>query len=56
VLPSYATAPLREHTKRADATGKRADGTEFPMGYTLSALLDANGHPSGLLLAFQDLT
>lgn len=26
------------------------------MGYTLSALLDANGNPSGLLLAFQDLT
>ncbi|TFH32353.1 MAG: PAS domain-containing protein, partial [Myxococcales bacterium] len=56
VLPSYAAAPLREHTKRADATGKRADGTEFPMGYTLSALLDADGNPSGLLLAFQDLT
>jgi len=26
------------------------------MGYTLSALLDADGTPSGLLLAFQDLT
>jgi len=56
VLPSYATEPLREPPKRADATGRRADGTEFPMGYTLSALLDADGKPSGLLLAFQDLT
>jgi two-component system sensor histidine kinase PilS (NtrC family) len=56
VLPSYATEPPREATKRADATGRRADGTEFPMGYSLSALLDADGNPSGLLLAFQDLT
>jgi two-component system sensor histidine kinase PilS (NtrC family) len=56
ILPSYATEPLREPPRRADATGHRADGTEFPMGYTLSALLDAGGNPSGLLLAFQDLT
>lgn len=56
VLPSYATEPLREPPRRADATGRRADGSEFPMGYTLGSLLDANGNPSGLLLAFQDLT
>jgi two-component system sensor histidine kinase PilS (NtrC family) len=56
VLPNYATEPLREPPRRADATGRRADGSEFPMGYTLSALLDTNGNPSGLLLAFQDLT
>jgi len=56
VLPSYATQPLREPPKRADAIGRRADGSEFPIGYTLSALLDASGNPSGLLLAFQDLT
>jgi two-component system sensor histidine kinase PilS (NtrC family) len=56
VLPDYATQTLSEPPKRADATGRRADGTEFPMGYTLSALLDANGQRSGLLLAFQDLT
>ena len=56
VLPSYASQPLREPPKRADATGMRADRSEFPIGYTLSALLDANGNPSGLLLAFQDLT
>jgi two-component system sensor histidine kinase PilS (NtrC family) len=56
VLPSHAAQPLREPNKRADATGRRADGTDFPIGYTLSALLDADGNPSGLLLAFQDLT
>jgi two-component system sensor histidine kinase PilS (NtrC family) len=56
VLPNYSTEPLREPPRRADATGRRADGSEFPMGYTLSALLDTNGNPSGLLLAFQDLT
>jgi two-component system sensor histidine kinase PilS (NtrC family) len=56
VLPDYAAEVLREPPKRADTTGMRADGSEFPMGYTLSALLDANGQSSGLLLAFQDLT
>ncbi|MGB8329641.1 MAG: ATP-binding protein [Polyangiales bacterium] len=56
VLPDYATQPLSEPPKRADVNGMRADGTEFPMGYTLSALLDADGNRSGLLLAFQDLT
>ena len=47
---------LARRPKRAEGTGRRADGTEFPIGYTLSALLDANAKPSGLLLAFQDLT
>ncbi len=56
VLPKYAARPLSEPPKRADTIGKRADGTEFPMGYTLSSLLDADGQRSGLLLAFQDLT
>ncbi len=56
VLPGYETQPLSDPPKRADAEGKRADGSSFPLGYTLSALLDANGNQSGLLLAFQDLT
>ncbi|MHC4451837.1 MAG: two-component system sensor histidine kinase NtrB [Planctomycetota bacterium] len=56
VLPDYATQPLGQRPKRADGIGRRADGTEFPIGYTLSTLLDANAKPSGLLLAFQDLT
>ncbi len=56
VLPDYALQRLSEPPRRADAIGRRADGAEFPMGYTLSALLDEEGNRSGLLLAFQDLT
>jgi two-component system sensor histidine kinase PilS (NtrC family) len=56
VLPNYALQRLSEPPRRADAIGRRADGSEFPMGYTLSALFDADGNRSGLLLAFQDLT
>ncbi len=56
VLHDYASERPSQPPKRADATGRRADGTRFPMGYTLSALLDADGNRTGLLLAFQDLT
>ena len=56
VLPRYAEESLNGPPKRADGVGRRADGTEFPIGYTLSTLLDADGNPSGLLLSFQDLT
>lgn len=57
VLPGYETQLIPNgRVNRAEALGLRADGTEFTMGYTLSALLDAEDHPSGLLLVFQDLT
>ncbi len=56
VLPRYGAKRLSEPPRRAETIGRRADKTEFPMGYTLSSLLDAEGNPSGLLLAFQDLT
>jgi two-component system sensor histidine kinase PilS (NtrC family) len=56
ILPDFANVPRDEPPKRADAVGRRADGSEFVMGYTLSTLVDANGNPSGLLLSFQDLT
>jgi two-component system sensor histidine kinase PilS (NtrC family) len=56
VLLDYAKVPSGEPPKRADGVGRRADGSEFPIGYTLSPLLDASGNPSGLLLSFQDLT
>lgn len=55
VLPTYDAVPSGP-PKRAEARGRRADQTEFPMGYTVSPLLDAEGNSSGLLLAFQDLT
>ncbi len=56
VLPDYARQRPSHPPKRADATGRRADGSEFPVGFTLSALLDEEGHQTGMLLAFQDLT
>jgi len=56
VLPDYGRERISRPPKRADATGRRADGSEFPIGYTLSALLDAEGRRIGMLLAFQDLT
>lgn len=56
ILPEYSKERLSRPPKRADADGRRADGSVFPMGYTLSALLDAEGERIGMLLAFQDLT
>jgi two-component system sensor histidine kinase PilS (NtrC family) len=56
VLPDYAKQRPSQPPRRADAEGRRADGTRFPIGFTLSALLDAEGHRTGLLLTFQDLT
>ena len=56
VLPGYEKRPESEPPRRAEAAGRRADGTEFPMGYMMNALVDAEGNSSGLLLAFQDLT
>ncbi len=56
VLPDYGHQRPSQPPKRADATGRRADGTEFPIGFTLSALLDEEGNRTGMLLAFQDLT
>ncbi len=56
VLPGYEKKRASEPPRRAEAPGRRADGTEFPMGYMMSALVDAEGNSSGLLLVFQDLT
>ncbi|MEM8606484.1 MAG: ATP-binding protein [Myxococcota bacterium] len=56
VLPSYQSTPASQAARRAEARGRRADDSEFPMGYTVSPLLDEDGNSSGHLLAFQDLT
>ena len=56
VLSDYGTRRPSHPPTRADTTGLRADGTRFPMGFTLSALLDAEGNQTGMLLTFQDLT
>jgi two-component system sensor histidine kinase PilS (NtrC family) len=56
VLPDYEKHQSSQPPRRADGAGRRADGTRFPIGYTLSALVDAEGNRTGMLLAFQDLT
>jgi len=56
VLPDYRKQRPSQPPKRADATGRRADGARFPMGFTLSALLDEAGSQTGMLMTFQDLT
>ena len=56
VLPGSKAIGMRGRTGRSEAIGHRADGTEFPMGYMMSSLVDAEGNSSGRLLAFQDLT
>ncbi len=56
VLPDYEKTRMGGAARREEAIGRRADGTEFPIGYMMSALVDAEGNASGLLLVFQDLT
>jgi two-component system sensor histidine kinase PilS (NtrC family) len=56
VLPGHQKRSVSEPPMRAETAGRRANGTEFPMGFMMSALVDAEGNSSGLLLAFQDLT
>lgn len=45
-----------ERTRRADSIARRPDGTEFPIGYSISSLVDIEGQHTGKLLVFQDLT
>jgi two-component system sensor histidine kinase PilS (NtrC family) len=41
---------------RGEGTYVRPDGTELPLGYTVSPLLDSRGKESGHLILFQDLS
>ncbi|HEY6881720.1 MAG TPA: ATP-binding protein, partial [Polyangiales bacterium] len=41
---------------RFEGEGQRPDGTRFPIGFTRTALLNAQGERSGDLFLFQDLT
>lgn len=43
-------------TGRGEGNYIRRDGTELPLGYSLSPLLDSHGHASGQLILFQDLS
>jgi two-component system sensor histidine kinase PilS (NtrC family) len=41
---------------RYEGSGRRPDGTRFPIGFTRTPLLNAQGERSGELFLFQDLT
>lgn len=41
---------------RGEAAHVRTDGTEIPLGFTVSPLLDSRGKESGHLILFQDLS
>lgn len=43
-------------TTREDGMARRPDGTSFPVGYTRTPLVGAEGNVTGTLLTFQDLT
>jgi len=42
--------------ERGETFAERRDGTRFPVGFTATPLLDAEGARSGTLVVFQDLT
>ena len=44
------------NTTRAEASGRRADGTRFPVGYSISTLVNIDGAAIGALVLFQDLS
>lgn len=41
---------------RSEGTAQRVDGTHFPVGYSLSRLVNSEGAAIGYLFVFQDLT
>jgi two-component system sensor histidine kinase PilS (NtrC family) len=41
---------------RAEARARRADGTHFPVGYSINPLANIDGTPIGALVLFQDLS
>ncbi len=54
-VSEYLEVDLEERG-RGEATANRADGSEFPVGFTTSPLVAADGEVSGTLVVFQDLT
>jgi two-component system sensor histidine kinase PilS (NtrC family) len=41
---------------RAEGTARRGDGEQFPVGYSVNALLSVDGVTTGTLILFQDLS
>ena len=56
VVPALSQTRYGSVARRQDGTGRRIDGTKLPIGYSLGRLLDAEGHQTGHLFTFQDLT
>lgn len=56
LLPVTGPPPTSTSGDRGEGTSRRADGTPFPVGFTHSRVLDANGDPMGHLYSYQDLT
>lgn len=48
--------PLGTRMVRAEAQAIRPDGSRFPVGYSVSRLVDLDGHALGTLVLFQDLS
>lgn len=55
LLP-LANAPPHDEPARAEGTARRTDGTEFPIGYTVTPLVGPDGAVTGTLVSFQDLS
>lgn len=53
IFPDAASAEAGE---RSEASARREDGTEFPVGFTRSPLVGADGMRRGSLVLFQDLS
>ncbi len=49
-------AALSDGTPRAEGNARRPDGTTFPIGFSKTQLVNANGDVTGELFLFQDLT
>jgi two-component system sensor histidine kinase PilS (NtrC family) len=47
---------LRDGIVRAEGNARRADGSQFPVGFSLNALIHLDGTRIGALILFQDLS
>lgn len=47
---------LRDGVVRAEGSARRADGSTFPVGFSLNALNNVDGTSTGALILFQDLS
>lgn len=53
---SFVEGALEPGPKRVESVGKRPDGSTFPVGFSETPLVNAQGERTGELFLFQDLT